>query len=88
MEDYLISLQDFKSKKIVVKFRCSYHTLMIDTGRHKKIGLEERTYKMCSQKRIEDERHFLLECPAYNKVRKSLFKFFELPAWVDVQLFH
>ena len=29
---------------------------------------------MCSQKRVEDERHFLLERPAYNKKRKSLLK--------------
>ena len=43
---------------------------MIETGRHKKIDLEERICKMCSQKRVEDERHFLLECP----VRKSLLK--------------
>ena len=47
---------------------------MIKTGRNKKIDLEERICKICSQKRIEDERHFLLECPAYNEVRKSLLK--------------
>ena len=47
---------------------------MIETGRHKKIDLEETMCKMCSQKRVEDERHFLQECPAYNKVRKSLLK--------------
>ena len=47
---------------------------MTETGRHKKIDLEERICKMCSQKRVEDERHFLLECPAYNKVRKTLLK--------------
>ena len=29
---------------------------------------------MCSQKRVEDEHHFLVECPAYNKVQKSLLK--------------
>ena len=74
MEDYLINLHDFESRKIVAKFRCSDHTLMIETGRHKKIDLEERMCKMCSQKTVEDERHFLLECPAYNKVRKSLMK--------------
>ena len=45
---------------------------MIETGRLKKIDLEERMCKMCSQKRVEDECHFLLECPAYNK--KSLLK--------------
>ena len=37
MEDYLINLHDFESRKIVAKFRCSDHTLMIETGRHKKI---------------------------------------------------
>ena len=47
---------------------------MIETGSHRKIDLEERMCKMCSQKRVEDERHFLLDCPAYNKVRKSLLK--------------
>ena len=52
MEDYLINLHDFKSRKIVAKFRCSDHTLMIEAGRHKKIDLEERMYKMCSQKRV------------------------------------
>ena len=69
MKDYLINLHDFESRKIVAKFRCSNHTLMIETGRHKKIDLEERMCKMCSQKRVEDGRHFLLECQAYNKVR-------------------
>ena len=60
MEDYLINLPDFESRKMVAKFKCSDHTLMIETGRHKKIDLEERMCKMCSQKRVEDESHFLL----------------------------
>ena len=50
MEDYLINLHDFESRKIIAKFRCSDHTLMIETGRHKKIDPEERMCKMCSQK--------------------------------------
>ena len=29
---------------------------------------------MCSQTRVEDERHFLLEFAVYDKVRKSLLK--------------
>ena len=48
--------------------------LMIEAGRHKKIDLEERICKTCSQNRTENERHFLLECPAYIKIRKSLLK--------------
>ena len=74
MEDYLINLHDFESRKIVAKFRCSDHTVIIETGHHKEIDLEERMCKMCSQKMVGNERHFLLECPAYNKVRKSLLK--------------
>ena len=41
MEDNLINLHDFESRKIVAKFRCFDHTLMIETGRLKKIDLEE-----------------------------------------------
>ena len=38
MEDYLINVHDFESRKPVAKFRCNGdHTLMIETGRHKKI---------------------------------------------------
>ena len=57
MEDYLINLHDFESRKIVAKYRCSDHTLMIETGRYKKIDFEERICKICSQKRTKDERH-------------------------------
>ena len=70
VEHYLINLHDFESRKIVAKFWCSDHTLMIETGRHKKIDLEERMCKMCSQKRVDDERHFLPECPAYESIIK------------------
>ena len=66
MEDYAINLHYFESRKIVAKFRCSDHTLMIETGLM--IDLEERMCKMCSRERVENERHSLLECPAYNKV--------------------
>ena len=51
VEDYLINLHDLESRKIVAKFRCSDHTLMIETGRHEKIDLEETICKMCSQKK-------------------------------------
>ena len=78
MENYLVNLHDFELRKIVAKFRCSEYTLMTETGRHKRIDLEESICTMCSQKRIENERHFLLECPAYTKVRKSLLKHVDL----------
>ena len=53
MEGYLINLHDFESRRIASKFRCSDHTLVIETGHHKKIDVEERMCRMCSQKRVK-----------------------------------
>ena len=56
----------------------SYHglcTLAIETGRHAKpkIAKEERKCRYCKLDDVEDEEHFLLKCPLYNKQRLSLY---------------
>ena len=38
---------------MVAKFKCSDHTLMIGTGRHKKIDLEERMCKCALKKGLK-----------------------------------
>ena len=53
MEDYLINLHDFESKKIVAKFRCSDHTLMIETGRHKKMTLRKECAEFVLKKGLK-----------------------------------
>ena len=57
----------------------SSHTLAIlETGRHAKpkIATEERKCRYCNLDDVEDEKHFLLKCPLYNKECLSLFFFF------------
>ena len=68
----------------------SSHSLAVESGRwHKpnKIPRNERKCFICDD--IEDEYHFVLECPLYNDLRKkyvknyfrnrpSMFKFLEL----------
>ncbi len=49
----------------MAKFRMSDHCLMIEKGRHWKLPREERTCPFCPDK-IEDEKHFLIECYGYN----------------------
>ena len=56
-----------------MKFRLSNHKLKIETGRHTKTPIDERTCDLCDNKDIEDEQHFLIHCPFYNKERKNLF---------------
>ena len=48
--------------------------LMIETGRHKQLKIKERICKSCHLRKIEDEIHFLLECPAYDNIREEFLK--------------
>ena len=62
---------DFSLRQQVAKFRCSDHNLMIQVGRHKNIALENRTCTKCSANYIEDEVHLLIDCSAYQNLRRQ-----------------
>ena len=51
--------------------------LMIEKGRHKKTDVEKRLCYMCSEKKLEDELHFLPECPDHDRIRIGINNFFE-----------
>jgi hypothetical protein len=42
LEDYLSTLKNFNSRKILSKFRISDHMLEIEIGRYKKVPSEQR----------------------------------------------
>ena len=67
---------DYKYRNILSKFRLSSHCLNIEQGRHKKpkVPLENRICHNCSMNMVEDEIHFLLQCPCYDNIRIPLFK--------------
>ncbi len=54
------------------KFRCGVAPIKIETGRYQHIAPEERFFFNCKNV-IENEKHFLLECPLYNYFRVDLF---------------
>ena len=45
---------------------------MIEVGRQTNIKLEDRICPKCESNKIEDELHFLLECPYYIELRTKL----------------
>jgi hypothetical protein len=59
---------------ILTRFRIS--ALEIETGCYTtpKTPLENRLCKQCNLSEIEDEEHFLINCPKYNLHRKELFR--------------
>lgn len=56
-----------------VKFRCGVLPLAIETGRYQDIPLESRICRVCNRNEVEDEEHFLLDCPLYLDLRKDSF---------------
>ena len=50
LENYLIVTSNFDNRKLIAKFRCSDHELMIEKGRHKKLMLR-RDFAICALKR-------------------------------------
>ena len=63
----------FRDRQIISKIVSSSHTLQIETGRHRDIPREDRLCKLCNLKQVEDEEHFMTECPAYNEIRLDYF---------------
>ena len=53
---------------MLCKFRVSAHKLEIEVGRYKNIEVNGRICAICKNG-IEDEIHFLLQCPKYTSER-------------------
>ena len=64
LENYLIVTPNFENRKLIAKFRCSDHELMIEKGRHTKIDAEERLCYTCS------ERNWKMSCISYYSLTK------------------
>ena len=87
--------------KVIVDYHTSNHRLAIEIGRWSTIPIarDNRLCHFCSYDIVENEAHFVLECPLYNSIRdkfQSLFEnvvlgslksFFQLDHQVDISLY-
>ena len=74
-EPYL-NLEKFHLRKAICKLRLSAHNLLIEAGRYVKprsLPRSERICKHCDLKCIENEFHFLSQCPLYETERTMLY---------------
>ena len=53
-------------------FRCGVYQLATDTGRYSGKLVEQRMCPACQSDKVEDEFHFQLLCPVYQKERIDL----------------
>ena len=72
-EKYLHEINNIAIRQSLTKFRLSNNTLNIEKGRHTtpKTPKERRFCPFCPD-RVEDEVHFLLECPIYRIPRGEM----------------
>ena len=81
LERYLICIPSVPKRQALSRFRMGVSSLRIETGRYESNGTNGtrgipvgmRICKCCDLCKVEDEIHFLLECPLYHTLRQSLF---------------
>ena len=61
---YVLAVDILKFRRTMSNFKSSSHPLMIEKGRHYIIDREARTCPYC-ETCIENELHFVLQCPLY-----------------------
>ena len=71
-EPYVTRYLSRSSRSIFSQFRTGILPLRIETGRYNNLPLHERLCVYCQENEIEDEFHFLLECPLYTDMRQEL----------------
>ena len=75
--DYLRNVACYLNRRLFSRLRCGCFGLQVDIGRFDQISRNCRVCQVCFAKVVEDEQHFLFECPAYSHVRirhRSLFE--------------
>ena len=55
----------------ILRFRMGSHLLPIEQGRHLRLPCHKRVSSLCHIGALGDERHMLLECPAFADLRNE-----------------
>ena len=75
-ENYVTSNLSRQRRSFLAQLRSGILPLRIETGRfcNPKLNLEDRICELCTYNVIEDEQHFLCECPSYDHSRRTLYE--------------
>ena len=80
MEAYLRHVKDVRHRKLLTKLRIGVLSLRIESGRYEPRGADKkkglpiqfRVCQCCDMMKVEDEIHFMMECPLYQSERNIL----------------
>jgi hypothetical protein len=71
---YLTQVPSEATRTLIAKFRTHSHTLESEVGIWQKIPREQRKCKCCNLDLVEDETHFVFDCPVYYSIRGKFYK--------------
>ena len=76
LEPYLTLNLNKKIYTKIARFRCSSHSLKIETGRHERpvVPAELRICDKCTSGEVEDEQHCLIKCNTHESHRRTLYR--------------
>ncbi len=85
-EQYLTTIKDPLLRAAVAKLRLSDHHLMVERGRHLKLDIENRKCTKCNLHLLEDEKHAVMICPAFQDERSQLIVYIkrEIKDWFNM----
>ena len=87
-ESYLSIIEDGRKRNLLTKLRIGVCPLRIESGRFeggKYLPSDLRLCLCCNSQHVEDEFHFIMECPVYENLRSILFQDIEIE---DVSFHH
>ena len=74
VENYVYYNLTASQRSIVAQFRLGILPLAVETGRFRGTDLENRICILCDRNEVEDEIHFLFNCPLYENLRTTWLK--------------
>ena len=80
LEPYLWRIHDASQRRLIARLRMGVAPLRIELGRYevtaqggRGLPVEARVCQACRCGCVEDEAHFVVECPAYKRERRQLW---------------
>ena len=73
-EKYVLSMLSRKQRSLLAQLRLGVLPLRIETGRYRRLAVEQRICELCNLNVVEDELHFIFTCPLYGAIRPNLLR--------------
>ena len=62
-----------RQRSLLAQLRLGILPLKLETGRFRRLTVEQRVCELCNSNSVEDELHFLFNCSIYEEVQRVLF---------------